>query len=527
MEIEIFGGINEIGGNKIFLTAGDKKFLFDFGLSFKESSQYFSEFLSPRKFNGIIDYLYLGLIPPLNNFYRNDYIEPFKTILEKEPFKILNSNGNLIEAAFLTHAHMDHYKFLGFLMQNTPIYMNWITETIIDYLSNTSLDPLIPEILNFYEVFKLVPKKKQPKEGEIQYKRAKKPDYKVNEIRREIKIMDKEKPYIFNTSKGEVVITHFTVDHSVPGSCAYIIEHDGRSIIYTGDFRRHGFHSNWVDKFLEHAHKSNPVLIITEGTRMPEIKDFKSGIYKSEDQTEEDVESRSRDVIRGHTGLLVVNFPTRNLDRILLYYNLARKFDRIFAVTPQTFLLIDSFRSKLDKMEDKSIQDFYNDYNFPEFNDEYFKIYLPRKGWGKFESMDYKGYQKLIFNNVDYITHKDIQKEPERYLLYLDYYMLGELIDLNQEPNSVIYINSTTDPFTEEMEIKEDKLDAWLKRFGILKTETIHSSGHCSVDDLIEALQKVNADNIIPIHTEHPETFEELGLLGKVILPEKQKKYNF
>jgi ribonuclease J len=57
MEIEIFGGINEIGGNKIFLTAGNKKFLFDFGLSFKESGQYFSEFLSPRKFNGIIDYL--------------------------------------------------------------------------------------------------------------------------------------------------------------------------------------------------------------------------------------------------------------------------------------------------------------------------------------------------------------------------------------------------------------------------------------------------------------------------------------
>ena len=527
MEIEIFGGINEIGGNKIFLTAGDKKFLFDFGLSFSDSNQYFSEFLSPRKFNGIIDYLYLGLIPPLNNFYRNDYVEPFKTILEKEPFKILNSNGNLIEAAFLTHAHMDHYKFLGFLKQKTPIYMNWITETIIDYLSNTSLDPLIPEILNFYELFKLVPKKKQPKEGKIQYKRAKKPDYKKNEIKREIKIMDKEKPYIFTTSKGEVVITQFTVDHSVPGACAYIFEHDGRSIVYTGDFRRHGFHSNWVEKFLEHAHKSNPVAIITEGTRMPEIKDFKSGIYKSEDQTEEDVESRSREVIRSHPGLLIVNFPTRNLDRILLYYNLARKYDRIFAVTPQTFLLIDSFRSKLDTMEEKTIQDFYDDYNFHELNDEYFKVYLPRKGWGKFESMDYKGYQKLIFDKVDYITYKDIQKEPERYLLYLDYYMLGELIDLNQEPNSVIYINSTTDPFTEEMEIKEDKLDAWLKRFGILKTETIHSSGHCNVDDLIDALQKVNADNIIPIHTEHPETFKELGLIGKVIFPEKQKKYNF
>jgi ribonuclease J len=527
MEIQIFGGIHEIGGNKVFITVGDKKFLFDFGLSFNESSQYFSEFLSPRRFNGIIDYLYLGLIPPLNNFYRKDFVEPFKSILEKEPFKILNSDGNLIEAAFLTHAHMDHYKFLGFLRQKTPIYMNWITETIIDYLSNTSVDTLIPEILHFYEFFKMVPKKKQKKEGEIQYKRAKKPDYIDNQIKRDIKIMDKETPYSFKTSKGEVSITQYTVDHSIPGACAYIIEHDGRSVIYTGDFRRHGFHSDWVDSFLEHAQKSNPIAVITEGTRIPKIKDFRSGKYKSEDQTEGDVEFRSRDMIRRHPGLLIVNFPTRNLDRILLYYNLTRKYDRIFAVTPKTFLLIDSFRSKLDDMEERVIQDFYTDYNFPEFSDEYFKIYLPRKGWGRFESMDYRGYQKLIFDNVDYITYKDIQKEPERYLIYLDYYMLGELIDLNQELNSVIYINSTTDPFTEEMEIKEEKLDAWLKRFGILKTETIHSSGHCNVDDLIDALQKINADNIIPIHTEHPETFEELGLSGKIIFPEIREKYIF
>jgi len=60
MEIKIYGGINEIGGNKIFININERRFLFDFGLSFNENNQYFSEFLSPRKFNGIIDYLYLG-----------------------------------------------------------------------------------------------------------------------------------------------------------------------------------------------------------------------------------------------------------------------------------------------------------------------------------------------------------------------------------------------------------------------------------------------------------------------------------
>ncbi|GAH54368.1 unnamed protein product, partial [marine sediment metagenome] len=42
MNLEIFGGLNEIGGNKIFINIGDKKFLFDFGLSFSENQKYFS-----------------------------------------------------------------------------------------------------------------------------------------------------------------------------------------------------------------------------------------------------------------------------------------------------------------------------------------------------------------------------------------------------------------------------------------------------------------------------------------------------
>ena len=527
MELEIFGGINEIGGNKIFINLGDKKYLFDFGLSFKDSNQYFSEFLNPRKLNGIIDYLYLNLIPPINKIYRNDLIKPFKDILNQPNYKIDVSDTNLVDAFFLTHAHMDHYKFAGFLRQETPIYLNWISHDLIQYLSETSLDQLIPEILNFYESFKIVPKKRQKKDAEIEYKRANKKDYKDDEIKRRINIMDNEKPYSFNTSKGEVNITQYIVDHSIPGACSYIIENNGRSVIYTGDFRRHGFHKEWVENFINIAHKSNPIAIITEGTRVPSREDFESGKYRVDDQTENDVEIRSRDLMRMHPGLILVNFPMRNLDRILLYYKLAKKFNRVFAITPKIFLLINKFRVSLDNMKEHIIKDFYSSYDFPEYNDENFKVYLKRKRWGKLESADYITFEKKIFEEDNYLSYKDIKKEPEKYLLYLDFFMLSELIDLNQEPDSIMYINSTTDPFNEEMKIKEEKLTAWLEHFGILKTETIHSSGHCALDDLIDTLQKIDAENIIPIHTENPKTFEHLGLSGKIVLPEKGKKYQF
>jgi len=130
---------------------------------------------------------------------------------------------------------------------------------------------------------------------------------------------------------------------------------------------------------------------------------------------------------------------------------------------------------------------------------------------------------RIARNN--YVTYKDIKKEPDKYLLYLDDFMLSELIDLNQKPGTTLFLNSTTDPFSVEMKIEEEKLDAWLKRFNISKSETVHSSGHCSVDELIDFLQRIDADNIIPVHTEHPETFKEFGLSGKVILPEKGIKF--
>ncbi len=282
-----------------------------------------------------------------------------------------------------------------------------------------------------------------------------------------------------------------------------------------------------MDDFIKKACESNPIAIITEGTRVPNIEDFKKGIYRSDEQSESDVEVRSREIIKNHPGLILVRCPSRSLDRILLYYSLAKKFNRRFAITPKIFHLIDCFRMRLDNMEESVIKQYYNNYDLPDFSDKNFVIYLPRKSWGKFESADYRGYQKDIYKIGNYVTYKDVRKEPEKYLLYLDYFMLSELIDLDQKPGKALFLNSVTDPFNEEMIIKEEKLNMWLKRFGISKSETVHSSGHCNVDDLMDFLQKIDAENIIPVHTEHPETFQEFGLSGKVILPEKGKKYTF
>ena len=70
LTLTFYGGVNEIGGNKILLEDKDAKIFLDFGMSFGQANKYFSEFLQPRKCNGLGDFIEVGFIPDLKGLYR-------------------------------------------------------------------------------------------------------------------------------------------------------------------------------------------------------------------------------------------------------------------------------------------------------------------------------------------------------------------------------------------------------------------------------------------------------------------------
>jgi ribonuclease J len=75
VKLIFYGGVNEIGGNKILLEDKDTKLFLDFGMSFGTANKYFSEFLQPRKCSGLGDFIEFGLIPDLQGVYRSDFIK--------------------------------------------------------------------------------------------------------------------------------------------------------------------------------------------------------------------------------------------------------------------------------------------------------------------------------------------------------------------------------------------------------------------------------------------------------------------
>ena len=109
--LTFYGGVDEIGGNKILLEDAGTKIFLDFGMSFETANCYFSEFLQPRKCNGLGDFIKFGLLPDLKGLYRNDYLKQMG-----RPQESLEYQGLL-----LSHAHADHASYISHLHEDLPI----------------------------------------------------------------------------------------------------------------------------------------------------------------------------------------------------------------------------------------------------------------------------------------------------------------------------------------------------------------------------------------------------------------------
>jgi len=85
-----------------------------------------------------------------------------------------------------------------------------------------------------------------------------------------------------------------------------------------------------------------------------------------------------------------------------------------------------------------------------------------------------------------------------------------------------IYIHSASEPYTEEQEISQDRIDSWLEHFSMHKYQ-YHCSGHARGEDLLNIAKEIGAKNLYPIHTEYPIEYQKIS--NKTILVEEGKKY--
>jgi ribonuclease J len=214
--LTFYGGVNEIGGNKILLEDKDTRVFLDFGKGFSRRARFFEEYINSRVANGIEDFLTMGLLPDVQGLYRDD-------LMKMAERKILEPD---IYAVLLTHAHSDHADYISFLHEKIPIYMGETCRLILQAIEERSNRQIEREILSYIE--RPYDKKAEPVKRRI------------NTFRTGDKLRI-----------GSLEVEPIHVDHSVPGAYGFIIYTSAGPIGYTGDIRLHGTVPQMTTDFIE------------------------------------------------------------------------------------------------------------------------------------------------------------------------------------------------------------------------------------------------------------------------------------
>jgi len=460
-KITFHGGVNEIGGNKILIETSATRIFLDFGLSFAKFGRFYTDFLQPRVCNGIGDYLELGIIPDIEGIYRNDLLanEGRKTFEKPE-----------IDGILLSHAHADHCSNISLLHKDIKIFCGETSKIILKALQETSPGMFYYDFYFYKENF---------------VNRSKKP-----EIERSF--------HTFRTGDkikiGDIEVEPIHVDHSIPGAYGFIIHMPNGCLAYTGDVRLHGPKGFMTKEFVEKASKERVDILLCEGTK---INEEERGL------SEEQVYSKLKEIINKTENLVFANFQIKDVDRLNSFFRACEECGRELAIPTKLAYLM----KELEK--DKRLQ-------IPRLGDV--KIYLQKSGWGRYLPEDYSKWERDLLK-YEFVTAEDVSKSQSKYVVFMDFYDLKELINIKPKEGSC-YIFSTSEPHDEEEMIDFNRLNNWLKHFH-LPLHAVHTSGHANAEDIKEIVKDIDARKVVPIHTEHPLMFKKF--FDNVIIPEENK----
>ena len=447
-QLTFYGGVKEIGGNKILLEDQDTRIFLDFGMSFSRRGRYFEEFLNPRTANGIGDFLAMGLLPDIPGVYRDDLLIHHGRPAE-EP---------TVDAVVLSHAHADHANYISFLHKDIPVHCSRTCHRIITAVAEQSQRDIEHEILDY---------RRRP---------IKKTDRGVPPIKRTFRLFDNHD----RLRIGSLELEPIQVDHSVPGAFGFLIHTSEGTVVYTGDLRSHGLHANLTTEFMTRAKAARPIAMITEGTR---IDRGRTG------ESEHKVYEQSRKEIAACTDISLVDFNFKDVDRFTTFYRIAKDLDKKLVISFKHACFLEQYH------HDKSL-------GVPHTIDDNIMLLKPKRMSGTYRDDDYHDdyiHKRLSYPNI--LTADDITANPCKYIVILNFWYFNTLIDLH--PKHGTYIHSLSEPFNEEMEVSYNRMMQWIQFFNLHYVQA-HCSGHINGADLRDLIRTIQPKRLFPIHTEHP-----------------------
>jgi len=531
VRLTFYGGVEEIGGNKILLEDGERKLFLDFGFPYKRHKQFYEEYLKPRGGAGLLDPLTIGLLPPLEGLYRDDLEPPGLW----EQFRDIPFYRKLdhVDGVLLTHAHLDHSGHIAFFRDDIPVYSTATTAFIAKAVQDSGKADFDQQVCYFDRKEPGKPAGGWKQEALLTTNEKQQRQFCLADA--ELKALSEEAGKFWLKSPGQRPLIPcsltghsgcsfnlrcFPVDHSIPGACAWGIETGSGWIIYSGDLRLHGKREQATRKFIEEAGKLRPRALILEGTNVDKTKNV----------FERDVYDNGLKTIKGAAGLVIADFPPRDVGRLLTFLQIARDTNRKLAILPK-----DAYLLKTMRLLESEIPDIAQEGSIVIYQDT-----IASKSPNQWVQNLCKEYGSKM------ILAEDVRSAEDKFILCFSFWDINELPSLRPRPGS-LYVFSSSEPHDEEQEIDFRRLHRWLDHFGFSKCglpveiktysedgkfekidweipeaeKGLHASGHACGPDLLEVARGIKPEVLIPVHSEHPEFYSE-NLSGSgidVVLP--------
>jgi len=362
-----------------------------------------------------------------------------------------------LDAVFLSHAHSDHWGYIAFLKREIPIYCGETCARILESISATKVRHFESDIRGLH--------------------------FQTFRTGSTVKV-------------GSMEVTPCHVDHSIPGAYAFLVKTSKGTIAYTADFRVHGTKPQLTKDFLELASRSSPEILLAEGTN----------ILGGEVTSEAEVGAKLNYLVSNTKNLALANFSNVDVDRIRTFFEVARKNDRVLAMSLKQAYLLNQLAS------DPNL-------NLPNALGGGESVAVFRRAKKR-----YYDWEEEVMERARTIDSEELRREQAKFIVAFSMPDFKELVDIRPDAGSV-FVLSTSEPFNEEQEFEFERLRNWLDHFG-LPMYHVHCSGHIMPSELKASVSEIHPRRLFPIHTEYPGLYTKyLADASKIEAPVKGRSY--